>query len=492
MSSNNGLKVLAIGLDAAEPSLIQQMINEGSMPGLEELAANGRWLRVDAPAHIGSGSVWPTFITGTAATDHGRYSEWIWRPEKMSLERYHGRDLMPFWKKLDDKGIAVGVLDVPFATPIGLKSGFEVSEWWAHDSVLESMQSGPEKVASLIKEVPVHPLSLKRQASVRPNDADAMKQLVVDSNEGIRRRALLAQHLIDSTHPSFALIVFPETHHAGHQLWHTVAPDHPIYEEQDLSLSEPLMREVHREIDRQIAKLTSKVDGDTIVMVFSLHGMKAVFGAPVFLQQLLCYHGFSQIADWNSQTWPERRWSMLAGIKKRAPFFVRDLYYKLTPEKAIQQVARPTMLPVYDWQRTRAFSLPTDQYGWIRINLKGREASGSVMLSEYNETRDALEAMLQNLKDSDGQMLVRKVVRTALDEGEALQHKLPDLVVHWHDAAFAPRLRIANTNLEFQSAGIKTGQHALDGFCVMKGGPKDLGASLRAQDMGDLITRMVE
>ena len=491
MSSTNNLKLLAIGLDAAEPLLIQQMIEAGLMPGIGELAADGSWLRVEAPAYIGSGSVWPTFITGTSATEHGRYSEWIWRPGEMKLERYHGRDLDPFWKKLDNEGIAVGVLDVPFATPVGLKSGFEVAEWWAHDSVLENTQSGPENIANLIRQVPAHPLSFKRQAAVKPTDVAAMRQLTTDSTEGVRRRARLAQHLIDHTDPTMALIVFPETHHAGHQLWHTIDSDHPIYSSQNLSYAEPLLQEVYREIDCQITNLASKTNGDTAVMVFSLHGMKPGLGSPAFLSGLLCELGFSQLNGWRSQTWSERCWSLLGGLKKRSPQFVRNAYYRRTPQVAIQKVARPTMIPLYNWQKTRAFSLPTDQYGWIRINLKGREVKGSVALSDYSATRDELEAMLRGLKDSDDRPLVREIVRTAADESQAQQQHIPDLVVHWHDEAFAPRLRIANTNLECQPVGIKTGQHALDGFCLLKGGPKDLGTSILAQEMGSLITRMV-
>jgi predicted AlkP superfamily phosphohydrolase/phosphomutase len=490
MSSNDDLKVLAIGLDAAEPSLIQQLMKDGSMPGLATLASEGRWFRVAAPAHIGSGCVWPTFITGTPPTEHGRYSEWIWRPEEMSLERYHGRDLDPFWKRLDEKGIAVGVLDVPFATPVGLKSGFEVSEWWSHDSVLESTQSGPEKIDALLKDIPAHPLSLKRQGAVKPNDPPALRQLTKDSNEGVRRRGALVQHLIDHTLPALALIVFPETHHTGHQMWHTVASEHPLYRSQNLFSSEPLLREVYREIDFQITNLAAKA-GDAVVMVFSLHGMKAGLGSPVFLQQVLCMRGFSQISSWSSQSWSERRWSMLAGLKKRSPKLVKNLYYKLTPQLAIQQVARPTMLPVYDWQKTRAFSLPTDQYGWIRINLKGREAKGSVPPASYCETLDELEEMLTQLKNSEGELLVRDVVRTLANDVMALHHRIPDLVVHWSDAAFSSRLRIDNTPFESQPAGIKTGQHALDGFCVMRGGPNDLGTSMQAQDMGRLITQML-
>jgi predicted AlkP superfamily phosphohydrolase/phosphomutase len=149
------------------------------------------------------------------------------------------------------------------------------------------------------------------------------------------------------------------------------------------------------------------------------------------------------------------------------------------------------MLPVYDWQKTRAFSLPTDQYGWIRINLKGREIKGSVPLDSFGETLDELEAMLRQLENSDGQPLVREVIRTAATDVTALHHRIPDLVVHWQDAAFSSRFRIDNIHFESPPTGIKTGQHALDGFCVMKGGPQDLGTSIRAQDMGRLITEML-
>ena len=57
MSRHNGERVLAIGLDATEPALIRQMIAQDEMPALKSLLAAGRWVRVQSPAHIGSGTV---------------------------------------------------------------------------------------------------------------------------------------------------------------------------------------------------------------------------------------------------------------------------------------------------------------------------------------------------------------------------------------------------------------------------------------------------
>ncbi len=88
MSRHNGGRVLAIGLDAAEPALIRRMIARDEMPALKSLLAEGRWMRIQSPAHIGSGSVWPTFMTGKEPSAHGVYGEWCWQAETMSLFRF--------------------------------------------------------------------------------------------------------------------------------------------------------------------------------------------------------------------------------------------------------------------------------------------------------------------------------------------------------------------------------------------------------------------
>ena len=103
MSSKNNYdnsSVLAIGVDAAESTVVRQLIEQGQMPALGSLLAAGKWLDVQSPSPIGSGTVWPTFLTGEQPAVHGNYSEWKWLPETMSLRRYKGHHLTPFWKTL--------------------------------------------------------------------------------------------------------------------------------------------------------------------------------------------------------------------------------------------------------------------------------------------------------------------------------------------------------------------------------------------------------
>lgn len=126
-----------------ESTFVRQMIEHDELPELASLLREGRWLTVRSPGGIGGGCVWPTFLSRKDPTTHGIYSEWKWIPETMSLRRYDGSHLTPFWKALADDGVSVGVFDVPFASPVGISKGFEVCEWWAHDSTASGLYVGP-------------------------------------------------------------------------------------------------------------------------------------------------------------------------------------------------------------------------------------------------------------------------------------------------------------------------------------------------------------
>jgi predicted AlkP superfamily phosphohydrolase/phosphomutase len=488
MSSSHNSSVLAIGIDAAEATLVQHMIEQHELPALGSLLAEGKWLEVRSPAPIGSGAVWPTFLTGEEPTAHGIYSEWKWLPETMSLRRYEGHHLTPFWKSLADDEVSVGVFDVPFAPPVGIKRGFEVCEWWAHDSTAAGLRVGPDEIQSLVQAAPAHPLSSNRFVTATPDSTNNSEELAAACSAGARARGSLAQSLIRETQPRLAVIVFPEVHHAGHQLWHTIASDHPIYAELE-SNGAPLLKDVHRAVDQQIGELIGSSNFDT-VMVFALHGMRPAHGFPAFLGPLLCERGFSQLATWRSQSWTKRSLSAFAAVKRHAPVPLKKLYYQVTPATATYKLARPTMMPAYDWQKTRAFSLPTDQYGWIRINLRGREAEGIVSRDEYEAVCAELVEMLTTLASENGELLVEEVVRTATEADNALVNPLPDLVVHWRYAAFAPSLKIRDSEVPAQMVGKKsTGQHASPGFCIYRGNDDAaLNGVVAGKDLWRLIT----
>ena len=212
-------------------------------------------------------------------------------------------------------------------------------------------------------------------------------------------------------------------------------------------------------------------------------------GLPTLLAPLLCETGWARRADLSSQTWGGRALSLAAAVKRRTPTAFKKLYYKTMPKGVTYRLARPTMMPAYDWSRTRAFPVPTDQHGWIRVNLAGREARGIVPAAEYEETCRRLEDEMRALKTEDGRPLVREVIRAALRPEDAHALRLPDLILHWHDAAFDSPVRVKGTNVEAHPAGAKfTGQHALEGFLILSGHePPPDGDRVAGKDLHRLI-----
>src|SRR5436305_2772902 len=116
--------------------------------------------------------------------------------------------------------------------------------------------------------------------------------------------------------------------------------------------------------------------------------------------------GLAHSADWATQSWAQRASALLAEAKRCAPVGLKRLYHRKLPQGMTRRLAQPTMLPAYDWNRTRAFSLPTDQHGWIRINLAGREAEGCVPTEFYEETCMEVEEKLRAITREDGRPLV--------------------------------------------------------------------------------------
>ena len=494
MNSISDKRVLAIGIDAAEPTLIRQLIDKGELPALRALLDGGKWLRVESTAHIGSSSVWPGFITGEEPEHHGIYGEWCWRPRTLNFERFNGNALSPFWAPLAEDGLTVGILDVPFAPLVGLARGFEISEWGPHDLVRGQPDSSPPEIATLVRESPPHPFSSDRFNTGGPTDHAGLQRLSAGSLEGVRLRGALAQRLLTETRPRLALIVFTEIHHSGHYLWHNLGPDHDVYDRSPpgSTTNESTLKEIFREVDRQIGSLVTTAEADTVI-VFSLHGMRAASGIPSFLGPLLCEKGFARLAGWSDQSWSGRAVNFMGALKRRSPKVMKKLYYRTLTPHATHLLARPTMMPAYAWASTRAFSLPSDQHGWIRVNLCGREARGIVTPAAYRQLCEDLEQLLRSLNTDDGRPLVSNVFRTADNAAQARSLSLPDLIVHWTSAALAADLRIEGSTVNSPPVGTKfTGQHGLEGFCIARGA-EDLQKSdyVRGTELGQAISRIL-
>ncbi len=481
MNRSSSPRVLAIGIDAAEPTLVRKLIDGGVLPSLRGLLTRGVWGEVHSPADIGSGTVWPTFMTGQSPLDHGIYSVLPWDSRAMCLVRLATDHVTPFWTSLSQEGYAVGILDVPFAPVVGLERGIEISEWGAHDRMRGHLVVSPRgRHDWLVRTAGEHPLGTSRVDVAGPRDMRALQRLATECRAGVRLRGVLAARLLSELRLDVLLAVFSEIHHASHYLWHTLDP------------GDGALVDVYREVDRQVGQLIDVAGADAMVLVFSLHGMRATQGIPLILDPLLQALGLASVKSWRARNWSERRQWAASTFKQAVPHPLRRLYRKTTP--GALRPPQPSVRLPYDWSRTAAFPVPTDQHGWIRLNLKGREDGGVIDREQYDEVCTRVEQVLRGLTTEGGAKVVEEVLRISDTGGPP--ECLPDLIVHWDDHALSDPLHIAAPRISARATGTRfTGQHAPHGFFILRpasGQVRSAETAVAAQELHRLIRAGLE
>jgi predicted AlkP superfamily phosphohydrolase/phosphomutase len=124
------------------------------------------------------------------------------------------------------------------------------------------------------------------------------------------------------------------------------------------------------------------------------------------------------------------------------------------------------------WEKSRAFCVPNDHTGAIRINLEGREPNGTVAPgAEYQVMCDAIRSALLELRHIEtGRPVVRDVIQTnRVYEGEHLA-ELPDLIVTWTSDAMVTGVRsdrVGSIALPFPER--RTGAHGPSGALIAAG-----------------------
>jgi len=149
------------------------------------------------------------------------------------------------------------------------------------------------------------------------------------------------------------------------------------------------------------------------------------------------------------------------------------------------------MLGGVDFERSKAFCLPTDLQGYIRINLKGREPTGTVAPgAEYDRVCDGIEQELRGLRNAEsGAPVVAEVYRTQrLYAGAGHLDSLPDLCVLWNAASpvRAVESRAYGRIEQGDRSAVRSGNHRPEGFFAAVGPQVDPSVPAKRGDILDI------
>jgi predicted AlkP superfamily phosphohydrolase/phosphomutase len=519
--------VLALGLDAADPLLIERWMDAGYLPNLSRLRRQGVYARLQALDYCRAEASCATLLTGCHPDKHGMWTPTRFDPRDYGVREvsYDYREYPPFYAL--GREYRVAVFDMPQTVFSSDVNGIQVLGWGAHAPRTPSDSRPGGLFAELTTKYGAHP-TLNRDHLPTIGDKRAIERLKSDFLIGIQRRGAICRDLIARDCWNLFLTYFGEIHSAQHFFWHISQPDHPLHPFFRQEEWDPLL-EVFQAVDREIGAIVAAAPSDARVVIFSDHGMETNctdLPSMVFLPELLYRASFPGVRglhggragspparmalpspswSWRSAVWAQKHDPnpITAFLRRRLPtvFFhyaiekrLGDTRLPLCPDDC-PMGSQPPMWYRPAWPRMMAFALPTFSEGYVRVNLRGREASGTVDPRDYDRVCDEVTAMLSAVTNArTGDPVVQRIVRTRRGPDDADPRRPdPDLIVLWRnaptDVVDSPTLgRIGP--LPFN----RSGSHVHRGFLLAAGTGLPIGERLpdgQALDIAPTILRLV-
>jgi len=489
-------RVLVIGLDSAPLTWVEKWVNEGRLPNLKRLMANGATgiLRTVNPPL--SPAAWSSFATGLYPGNHGVFDHIYRRPGTYDLGPTNSsiRKGVPVWQIISQDGGRVGVINVPETYPPTPLNGF----------MLSGMDT-PSDEADF-----AYPPELKQELQQAVGgyqvfglrSKENLDQSIQGMHQTIPMRVRAGQYLWETYQPDFMILVFMETDVIQHKCWKYMDPQHPEFNRPENQQMREQYKEtipdIYQRVDTALGPWLETLDENTTVIVMSDHGAGPL-NKFLHLNNWLVREGFMHFKA-----------SALARLKYAAfrlgftPSNAVDLAAKLrlgivdnTTNRIKREMGskqRTTAIQQLflswtdvDWSRTRAYALGGNFTGFY-VNLKGREPQGCVAPGpEYESLRDEIASRLQNWLDPDtGNPIVDQAFRREELHSGPFIERAPDVIFTTTAEAYTGfGGHEFGSNLLMQSSAMFNGHHRMDGMISISG-PGVVGGKLETSHIVDL------
>lgn len=494
-------KVLVIGLDGAEPTIIENMAEE-KIPNLLKLKKNGTSGNLRSTIPSATAPAWSSFMTGKNPGNTGCF-DFVQRvPNSYEVKaadfeigkKNVGLDLAfitstmidskKIWDLISEANKKVGVIHVPMTYPPHKVNGFMITGLGT---------PGPESNFT-------YPPELQKKLLNDFNYKMHVTELDVDGREDIaladlynteQKRAEITLNLMKNMDWDFFMVVFEGVDYIQHHFWKFMDKTHPHYNPEMAKKYGNAIFDYYQRVDGYIGEILENIDENTTVIIMSDHGGGALT-KNFYINQFLKDIGLLQVKEKSKK---EKTLAKL-GLRKDVlyrfliNFGLYKLIYKIPKFVRGLVPENEYTFSDFDWYKTKAFSV--SGWGMIYINLKGREPNGIIEPGkEYEEIRNIILKKLYELEDPEtGKRYVDKVFKKEDIYSGIYLDRAPDLVVKMNGIECLDRI-LDNKNVEnklFATAHKrKSGTHTENGIIIIKGNGIKKGYKVKNASIIDLM-----
>lgn len=490
-------KVLVLGIDSGEPSLMTQWAADGLLPNMKRLLDKSTWGRVANPRGFESGAAWPTFQTAKTPGNFGQYEgPRYFNPQTYEFDHKTVEQTPPdyIWQRLTRAGKRCFLLDPPYVPLDPAINGAMLIDWGPHLAGKGygrgELQSWPPELAQEAADVAgTDPFKGEMCDSISLASAADYREFVDQHIDRILRKAKLSTHFLKKGNWDYFQTVFPDLHCVGHRTWHISDNTHPNYDPAFSEQTGNLYREAFVAVDQAIGEILSLVDEQSLTLLYLSHGMRQQRTGTGMLDRAL-----ARIEGQKVDLGSVRAKSRLKSLWRQTPPELRSY---LKPLRRQFRGAFQTSMLLPNRRDRRFFEVHNNKRtGGIRINLMGREAEGKVAPEDFDAVLNEVIAHLTPIKNAEtGTPLIEEFIKTKdLHNGEVVDF-LPDLLVRWdqsHPIKAITSDTIGTIPQDFES--LRTGDHSSYGLFAASGGGilrTQLNRDVRAEDFGGTLMEVL-
>lgn len=280
-------RVLLVGVDGADPAIVERLIAEGKLPTFSRLRQGGAFGRLRSREPLLSPLLWTTIATGRKPQDHGVLDFVEAASDGRVVPITSSRRRVPaLWNIATQFGRSSGFIGWYATFPVERVRGFEVSDrigfhQVSTDQAAEGTTFPPELAASLQRRVgrPTVDIATVRAlfASAGPMTIDGERRLsqlarMYATTEYYRRIAVALQR---DYRPDLSGVYFEWIDACSHLFMEDAPPRRQRIADEDYGAFSATVDRCYAYQDEVLAELVSAAGDDSLVIVCSDHGFKS-------------------------------------------------------------------------------------------------------------------------------------------------------------------------------------------------------------------------
>jgi len=465
-------KALIIGLDSADPGLIETWIDQ--LPNFKKLFEEGCHGKLRSTTPPVTCPAWISFATGKNPGTLGIYDwEDFQPPQKPGLSNWKVPGHLKIWQLLGNAEYKVGVVNVPLTYPPQAVNGFMIGGFpvppGATDytyppqlvkqinSIVSGYDPDPKQIAN--------PDYLRRGAHQFLEEVDKATENVFS----------LAKHLMKTSEWHFFMVTFMCLDQVGHYFWRYLDKKHPDYKSKEAEEFSGAIFSSYKKIDNILGSLISLTDENTYVFVMSDHGSGPQYGN-LAINTWLMQKGLltlklesplrnKLVSILDSTFERSLRSALIVKTFRKLGLFTwgRKLAHRtfglVNPENPLW--ATQHLFEAVDWSQTKAIGLSN---GKIYLNKEILSTT-----EQYERVREEVISSLYEVKDPlTGKEAVSQLFTKEQVYGEDCSGNPPDIVYFLNNLKYNQTSSVNSSSL-WQIPARRSGEHRPDGLFIAKG-----------------------